>query len=121
MSAAIFAKLQTGEVAEALRWRRRVIDCWPTTPKGNISGLGITAGICSSTAQHRPRFSVSGRWRDDLRQRASRCSAICAAVRACVIVITYSLHRRCPERVAAAGSAACPKPPMSIGNRRAIR
>ena len=89
MSAAMFAKLHAGEVAEALRVAQRVIDLLADDgAKGNISGLGSPLAVALLYRAH-GRASLGDRcWRADLK-RAIAIQQDLRGPAAVVIVITY--------------------------------
>jgi adenylate cyclase len=89
MSAAMFAKLHAGEVAEALRVAQTVIDLLADDgSKGNISGLGSPLAVALLYRAH-SRASLGERsWRADLK-RAIAIQRDLRGPSAVVIVITY--------------------------------
>jgi len=89
MSAAMFAKLHAGEVAEALRVAQSVIDLLADDgSKGNIWGLGSPLAVALLYRAH-GRASLGERsWRADLK-RAIAIQRDLPGAAALVIVVTY--------------------------------
>ena len=89
MSAAMFAKLHTGEVAEALRVAQMVIDLLAGDgSKGNISGLGSPLAVALLYRAHGRASLGEPSWRADLK-RAIAIQQDLQGPSAVVIVITY--------------------------------
>lgn len=89
MSAAMFAKLHAGEVAEALRVAQKVIDLLGDDgSKGNVSGLGSPLAVALLYRAH-SRASLGNRsWRADFK-RAIAIQQDLRGPSGLVIVVTY--------------------------------
>ena len=116
--AAIGAKLQTGEMAEVLRWSQTVIDLADGDPsKGNIVFGSPLAVALASRGIARWALGRAG-WRDDLDRAlamARRADPMSHAV-----VITYDYGRAIASGVLLADDAALRDIEEALADRRAI-